>query len=1060
TTAYSGINWSNIPKDAYVGIYLAGYYAVLNFCSSNTGGVMMSTYGQCLYQYGDVANSSFNTYSYTGAAIEFTMDSSPPAVTQMEGAYSLDGGLTLTSFGNAAPNGTKANTYDFTWNTQDVVSDNVFIGVRCYAGAWCSWVWEGPITVKNRLYVSITNNLGFGFVTVDGEDRSVPFTQSWYYREAHTIAAPDSLTKAQVAGRRWSWQNWSDGGAIVHDATMYWGVPALVQANYSEQVSIKVTTAYDVSKEFDGWMDVNQYVQFSVTSPFSISETLRYACSGWSGTGSVADGTGSSTGDIFLKDPTTIVWHWFPQYYLSITNEYGTNEGSQPGWYNEGATVRSSTQQTYALPAGARFYCFGWFAQGSIANGETIDTGNFTMTSPTTIAWIWIKQYSVTIHTNHGNTEPSGTVWVNENNLVTVEALPPGDTSTAKYTWVGWVVPGVTGYYTDTVLLFRVSQSASVSAVWLAQYYLTATTNGHFVGSYNGWYNEGTDVSIAVTQPADLAGVRFLLSWEATGVGLAQYGASFTSPNPYVASIRSPATVFANYVKQYSFEILNPQQAGVNMMPPVGTYWFFEGELAQGRVDFSYQGIYCVGYQGTGSVGNGTTPYFSVPISEPSTIEWKWTLRDVSDVPTPNWRDPLTVATNAFGAGCAIARNGTDNSPVVAYTGAPVASTKADGKIGPDSVRLGWVVDGVWRVDVIDKEGTFGEKIALALASDGTPYVAYVKDNEPCVGRYTESGWFIEVISADYSAENFISMVLDSDDLPHVAFYSNTNGALIYSYPSGGLWVSEVVDHDGNVGQYCTIGIMPILNWPSISYYDSTNGDLKFARKESGTWAIYLVASDGDVGRSAALALDPSGKPYIAYQILTNPVEAGLRIAWLQPEGWQIVDLSTNNITGYGLSMTIDKNGIIHMSYRSYAAVKYAWYNGIAWGIDQNLQVGELSGNTAITVDKDGYPSILYWDGADLKFVDTTQGAYTGSLNTDVTTLPSTGGGGGCFIATAAFGSLSAESVEVLCYARDAQVTSSSVGSDSVALYYAVSPYIAVETSDTVRAMIRSLLAR
>jgi len=68
------------------------------------------------------------------------------------------------------------------------------------------------------------------------------------------------------------------------------------------------------------------------------------------------------------------------------------------------------------------------------------------------------------------------------------------------------------------------------------------------------------------------------------------------------------------------------------------------------------------------------------------------------------------------------------------------------------------------------------------------------------------------------------------------------------------------------------------------------------------------------------------------------------------------------------------------------------------------------------------------------------------------------GGGGGCFIATAAFGSLSASSVDSLCSVRDSFVSGSTSGSNLVSMYYLVSPAVAGSMNNSIRAVARKLL--
>ena len=89
------------------------------------------------------------------------------------------------------------------------------------------------------------------------------------------------------------------------------------------------------------------------------------------------------------------------------------------------------------------------------------------------------------------------------------------------------------------------------------------------------------------------------------------------------------------------------------------------------------------------------------------------------------------------------------------------------------------------------------QRLDIAVAADGTPWLAYIKDNEPMVATFDGTAWETTVIGAQYSAENYISIALDEDGKPHVAFYSPSESALIYGVFDEGFWSLEVVDAAG-----------------------------------------------------------------------------------------------------------------------------------------------------------------------------------------------------------------------------------------------------------------------
>ena len=1055
------VNFLNVPAGANVAMYYGSTYST--YCrryDSSFSSSMYSTYGYVVYASGDIGTGYYYSYNYyTGAPIEYTISTYPPDVTQMEAGYSVDGGSSWTTIGNGVASATKVDTYDFTWNTQDLVAPNVIVGVRAFAGDWCSWYQSTPITVENKLFVSVTNNLGFGTVDIDGTNFNVPFTGNWLYRTDYEVSAQPSIVKTGEVGRRYSFDNWSDGGEIVHDVNMTYGMNPLIQANYVQQVTMKVQSPFYGSIEYDGWLAANTYYNYEVESPQQIDANTRYVCSGWTGTGSIGDGEGPSTGDFFLKDPSTITFNWYAEYMLRVYNDHGENSGSPAGWYAAGSNLRCASTEFVQLPASTRYHCIGWFSSGSLENGDGIDTGDFILDEPTSVSWIFIFEVGLTIRTNHGTTDPEGTNWIRKGNLLTIEATKPPDTATEKYTWQGWTTPESTVKSGDPVLVYRADIAGSINAWWLAEYNISVTTNGSFDQDYSGWYNEGASVPITSIPPVASEGERYLLSWEADGIGMSGIDASPATPNPYSFTILSPAHIQATWVRQVAFTVVDPQSAGVNLYPAIGSYWKNIGDTVQGRADYSYQGIICSGYTGTGSIASDITPYFSFIIMEPSSVSWNFELRDVSNQPSPVWNDPFTLATNAFGTGCSIARMG-DQSPVVAYTGSPVSDGKADQAMKPDSIKVGWLKDGEWVVDVIDSFGTFGERVSIAVDSNDNPYVVYIKDSEPTVARFINDAWVIEALSPVYGATNYIDIAIDEDDAPHIAYYSSTIGGLIYVTLSENAWEAEIVDNDGNVGLYCSIAVMPVLKWVSISYYDSTNRNVKFARKEMGSWVLSVIDNNGDVGRNGNLALDPSGAPYICYQVQSEPAEMGLRIAWLIPDGWEVIDLSANNISGYDISMEIDDFGIIHVSYRDYDSLRYAWYNGVTWGVNYDIAGTEANGMTDISLDNAGQPSIVFWDGSDLKFVDTVDSQYDGPLGTDVTNLNNGSGGGGCFVATAAFGAYQVSDVLMLTNFRDSVLNNCRTGSSIVNLYYSVSPVAAdqLRESNAFRALVRRFL--
>jgi hypothetical protein len=77
-----------------------------------------------------------------------------------------------------------------------------------------------------------------------------------------------------------------------------------------------------------------------------------------------------------------------------------------------------------------------------------------------------------------------------------------------------------------------------------------------------------------------------------------------------------------------------------------------------------------------------------------------------------------------------------------------------------------------------------------------------------------------------------------------------------------------------------------------------------------------------------------------------------------------------------------------------------------------------------------------------------------------MTTPPPWGSGGGCFIATAAYGTPTAKQIDVLREFRDMVLLKNTIGSQFVALYYRFSPPVAdfIAGNEFLRTVVRELL--
>jgi len=141
------------------------------------------------------------------------------------------------------------------------------------------------------------------------------------------------------------------------------------------------------------YLNYGMTITTSVDSSVPAGEGTRYACAGWTGTGS-APATGEENLCQFtITQNSSIVWLWKTQYYLTTDSLYGDPQGE--GWYDEGATASWSVTSPWPGATGVQY----------VATPPT--SGTVVMDAPKTVTVTWTTQYKLTTTVSP---EGSGTV--------------------------------------------------------------------------------------------------------------------------------------------------------------------------------------------------------------------------------------------------------------------------------------------------------------------------------------------------------------------------------------------------------------------------------------------------------------------------------------------------------------------------------------------------------------------------------------------------------------------------------------------------------------------------
>jgi hypothetical protein len=207
------------------------------------------------------------------------------------------------------------------------------------------------------------------------------------------------------------------------------------------------------------------------------------------------------------------------------------------------------------------------------------------------------------------------------------------------------------------------------------------------------------------------------------------------------------------------------------------------------------------------------------------------------------------------------------------------------------AVRTGsqWTVESVGTGQLVKN---FGAAIAVD-ASDHVWVCYHDGDFTPppdgdgnliCASRGA-GGWTTETVDSDGDVGKFVAIALDSQDNPHLVYLkweSGTSAIVRYAHRDGGSWVVEDVttldafgvDFDG---AYRSVSIaVDAGDRPHIAAGDRET--VVYGVESGSEWAVETTAeetaSDLVFGQFVSLALDPEGRPHIAFYEVADSTKA------------------------------------------------------------------------------------------------------------------------------------------------------------------------------------------
>ncbi|MGB9134258.1 MAG: PKD domain-containing protein, partial [Candidatus Bathyarchaeia archaeon] len=242
--------------------------------------------------------------------------------------------------------------------------------------------------------------------------------EGWYDEGSNVVLTAPNYVNVST-GSRYKFDYWDvdlvPEGAGVISITVRMDANHTATAHYTLQYYLTVTSAYDTPTPTSGWFNAGASITASVISPWAGSAGTRYVCTGWTGTGSVpASGTASSVA-FSISAPSSIMWNWKTQYYLTIkTKPSGIVSIPGEGWYD----VSTSVPLTAPDVGG---YEFRYWDVDDVSQGSDIVSISVRMNAPHTATAnyqpIIVGGVSVSIDPHSVN------AWLSINSLLVAAAI-------------------------------------------------------------------------------------------------------------------------------------------------------------------------------------------------------------------------------------------------------------------------------------------------------------------------------------------------------------------------------------------------------------------------------------------------------------------------------------------------------------------------------------------------------------------------------------------------------------------------------------------------------------
>jgi hypothetical protein len=191
---------------------------------------------------------------------------------------------------------------------------------------------------------------------------------------------------------------------------------------------------------------------------------------------------------------------------------------------------------------------------------------------------------------------------------------------------------------------------------------------------------------------------------------------------------------------------------------------------------------------------------------------------------------------------------------------------------GSLSLKMAKKVSPTWQVEPVDGTGAswVGVFNSIAVDSLGHPHISYMSHPNRLWHAYHNGSTWVKVqpdpVSLDSGWNS--ALTVDPSNRSHICYVDAMDYTLRYAHDTGAGWEILPVTTPGPVQpgdpmDSCSIQMGP-GNTPYISFYDYASRHLKLAHRSGSAWVTEMIDADGDSGEYNVLAFYRA-IPHMAY---------------------------------------------------------------------------------------------------------------------------------------------------------------------------------------------------